>query len=196
MLLSATCVAQVASHPTKPQQPASPHGAMGGGGGMPNHGFTSKRAEMAKECGIAEAGLEKGTTLTRRADGSWAPMKTEADMKTTDTGMARVWHEKSWFVDMQETSAAGDTMHITRMCFQPDGSLSKVSDQYMAPNQCGCTRLTDVSYSGGKETKREENFYKIANHEKIATPKDAASYPKLPEIKKIEQAPFYGLVKK
>jgi hypothetical protein len=199
-------MAQVPSHGTKP---ANPHGAMGAGsmgagasphagmqGGMPGHGMTSKRAEMAKECGITDASLEKGTTLTQRANGSWNQVKTDADAKATDTGMARIWHEKAWFVDMQETGATGDTMHITRMCFRPDGTIVKSSDQYMAPNKCGCTRITETTYEGGKPVKREQNFYKIANHEKIEAPKDAASYPRVPEFKKFEQAPFYGLVKK
>ncbi len=151
---------------------------------------------MAKECGIGDASFEKAIMVLHRTDGTWSPLKADADAKKDDKGFARVWREKSAFLDMQEASATGDTMHITRMCFAPDGNLVKLQDQYVAPNQCGCMRVTETTYNAGKVVKREQGYFKMPSHEKMAAPKDAAKFPAVPEYKRLERAPFASMVKK
>jgi len=185
-LMAAMCTAQA----------APPSHSEGGGGNPPvMEGIMPSRTEFGQGCGIQDTSLESARGFRRSADGEWAVFHGGAGAR--DSEMARVWRESNWMVDMHGALGEGmATMHTGQMCFDPQGRITHMIDRYMEMIQCGCIRFTLVVFSpDGRVTRRQQRFITIATGTEIEAPEVAKEFPDVWDFRKVEQLPFYALVK-
>jgi hypothetical protein len=198
LLLSGILAAQMApSH--EPTQPASPHGQMTvTQGGNPHGTGKSTLKAFAAECGVTDMSEPRVQIFAAQADGKWRQLATTAAGESTDVNVARAWKDDSGrvrVVDMSRTNAAGDELQMSRMCFSPKGSLRKVSERYVNIPSCACGRSTDTAYDEqGKQTKREQNWYKVPSQEKLGA-EALKNAPTVIEYKSLSALPFANLLK-
>jgi hypothetical protein len=200
LLLSGMLGAQMApSHPqTKPQE-ASPHGQMSvTQGGNPHGTGKSTLKAFAAECGVTDMSEARVEIFAAKANMKWRPLPATAAGESTDIYAARAWKDDTGnirVVDMSRTNAAGDELQMSRMCYSPKGSLRRVAERYVNIPSCACGRSTEIAYDEqGKQTKREQNWYKVPSQEKLgaATLKNS---PGVIEYKTLSALPFANLLK-
>ena len=88
-------------------------------------------------------------------------------------------------------------MHTGQMCFDGQGRITLMIDRYMELAQCRCLRFTSLAFAAdGKVTKREQTFVNELTGEPMDMPDVAKGFPDVWEFRKVEQLPFYSLMKK
>jgi hypothetical protein len=196
MLLAAMCAAQMPPG----------HGQMGGsnppGGMQGSQGVVpSNRSEFGTACGIQDSSVQSAIRLTRSAEGMWSTVSTEKRPEPTDSGVARVWREHNWMVDIHEAPGRGmnvTKMHTGQMCFNAQGRILHMTDRYMDMPNCNCMRFTDLSFdeATGRVIRREQHFLNASTGEPIAAPESVKEFPETWGFRRLDQLPFYSLVKK
>jgi hypothetical protein len=200
LLLSGMLCAQLApSHPPTQQQ-ASPHGQMGvTQSGNPHGTGKSTLKAFAAECGVTDMSESRVQIFASKGDGKWRTLPVTAAGESTDINAARAWKDDAGIVrvvDMSRTNATGDTLQMSRMCFSPKGSLRKVSERYVNIPSCACGRSTELAFDEqGKQTKSEQNWYKVPSQEKVGADGALKNAPKVIEYKNLSALPFANLLK-
>ena len=88
-------------------------------------------------------------------------------------------------------------MHTGQMCFDGQGRITLMIDRYMEMAQCRCLRFTSLAFAAdGKVTKREQSFVSVMTNAPMDMPDAAKGFPDVWEFRKVEQLPFYSLLKK
>jgi hypothetical protein len=158
----------------------------------------SSRTDFGKDCGIADTSAESAIGVVRSGDGEWTALSPGGRPGSTDTAVARVWRESNWMVDMHGALGQGmATIHTGQMCFDPQGHITYMIDRFMEMSSCGCVRFTSITFGNdGRITRREQKFVKMATGAEMAAPEAAKEFPEVWDFRKVEQLPFYSLVKK
>lgn len=190
LLMGAMVVAQTAPHPQAngaappAGMPESPHGVV-----------PSSRALFGAECGIADSSGQSAIRLSRSLEGQWSIVSKDRPASGNDSAMARVWAESMWMVDIHE--APGSAMHTVQMCFDKKGQITRMIDRSVDVPKCDCMRYTSLWFNAlGTVARREQRFVKIETGEEIAVPPAANELPEVFGFRRLEQLPFYSLVKK
>ena len=170
----------------------------------PSHGsgqgmMPSSRTDFAQLCGIADPSVEASRRLTRSARGEWRIVSSNARPEATDSGVARVWHQGNWMVDLHDAPGSGmnvTQMHTGQMCFDPGGRAIGLIDRYMDMQGCGCMRYTVLHFDleSGRVMRREQKFIGVQSGAPIAEPESAKSFPEVWPYRRLEQLPFYKLI--
>lgn len=192
MLLAAVCAAQVpAGHG---QMPGGDHVGMQGSQGV----MPSSREDFGAQCGIGDTARQSALAFRRSQEGDWAMMDAGKIPTFSDRAAARVWHESNWMVDIHDGSGRGKpTIHTGQMCYDPQGHITAMIDRFMEMATCGCMRYTVILFAtDGRVTRREQRFVNVSTNEQIAAPEGAKEFPEIWGFRKLEQLPFYSLLKK
>lgn len=193
MLMAVMCAAQM----------PPPHGQMSGGG--PQAGMqgsqgvmSSSREDFGKACGIQNTSRQSALAFRRSQEGGWAQMDGSQIPVLTDSAAARVWHESNWMVDIHDGSGRGrPTIHTGQMCYDPQGHIKVMIDRFMEMANCGCMRYTAIAFApDGRVTRREQKFVTVSTGAGIEPPEAAKDFPSIWEFRRLEQLPFYSLMKK
>ena len=192
LMMAAMCVAQMPPHPQ--MGGADSHGGMQGGQGV----VASSRDNFGMECGIMDSSAQSALRIMRSAGGEWSEAVAGKHLGPSDNAVARVWHERNWMVDMHEAPGAGMTsIHTGQMCFDPQGHITRMIDRYMEMAKCGCMRYTSLLFAtDGRVTRRERRFVNASTGSEIEAPTTAGEFPEIWGFRRLEQLPFYSLVKK
>jgi hypothetical protein len=111
-----------------------------------------------------------------------------------DNAAARVWRETNWMVDLHD--APGPAMHAGQMCFAADGHVMLMTDDYMDISSCACVRYTAQSFDeNGRVVLHHQIFVSTATGAEIPAPAVAKGFPDVWEFRRVEQLPFYSLLK-
>jgi hypothetical protein len=191
LMISTICGAQmISSHPQS-------SGADAHAGIKNPHGTTpSSRTVFGKECGISDTSYQSAIGLSRSPEGSWSVVTKDRRPGPNDNAVARVWHESNWMVDMHDAPGDGTTIHTGQMCFDANGQLTRMIDRYMDTPKCDCLRYTSLTFDGSGQMKQEQSFVKVDTGAEISAPAAAKGFPEVFGFRKLEQLPFYALVKK
>jgi hypothetical protein len=197
--LCAAGFAQMAPSHT-PTQPASPHGQMSvTQSGNPHGTGKSTLKIFAAECGVTDLSEARVQIFAAKADGKWRQLATTAAGESSDVNVARAWRDDSGrvrVVDFSRTNAAGDELQMSRMCFSPKGSIHKVAERYVNIPACACGRSTDTAFDEqGKQTKSEQNWYKVPSQDKLGAEAALKNAPRVIEYKTLAELPFANLLK-
>ena len=200
VFLGGTMMAQLApSHPTTQPAQSAPHGQMGvTQSGNPHGTGKSTLKAFAAECGVTDMSESRVEIFAAKADGKWRSLPVKAEGESTDINAARAWKDDKGavrVVDMSRTNATGDELQMSRMCYSPQGSLRRVAERYVNIPSCACGRSTEIAYDEqGKQTKREQNWYKVPSQEKLGA-EALKNAPKVIEYKSLSALPFANLLK-
>jgi len=176
LLLSAMCAAQM----------ASPHGSA-----------PSSRSVFGGECGIVDSSPQSAIGLSRSPEGNWSVTSKDKRPGPNDNAAARVWREAKWMVDLHDAPGDGTTIHTGQMCFDENGHITLLIDRYMDTPKCGCIRYTAMSFAvDGRAVRREQRFMRIDNGAEIEAPEAAKGFPAVFGYRKLDQLPFYSMVKR
>ncbi len=190
VLMAMMCAAQTT--------PSNPHAGgddlHAGMQGDPSMGVRASRAEFGKGCGIEDTSTESALEFRRSEEGVWSAAGTAGVM---GSAVARVWHDSNWMVDMHSALGPGmATMHTGQMCFDSQGHITYMIDNYVEMADCGCMRFTSLTFAtDGRVTRREQRFVKIATGTEIEVPEAAKRFPDVWDFRTLQQLPFYSLVK-
>ena len=170
----------------------NPHGSAG----TPTD-ITSSREQFGHVCGIADTSPQHAQAFRRTPSGQWQPMETTSIPTIGDSAAARIWRQGNWMVDIHDGSGRGNpTIHTGQMCYDPQGRLRLMLDRFMEMAQCGCVRFTSVTYAeDGRITRRQQHYIKMATGAEMTEPEAAKDFPPLWEYRKLQQLPFFSLVK-
>lgn len=191
LVMSTMCAAQMmSSHPRA--DGADSHT------GMRNpHGATpSSRTMFGKECDISDTSYQSAIGLSRSPQGTWSVVTKEKRPGANDNAVARVWRESNWMVDIHDAPGEGTTIHTGQMCFDANGQMIRMIDRFMDVPECDCLRYTSLSFDGSGKAKQEQKFLKADTGAEIAAPTAAKGFPEVFGFRRLEQLPFYSLVKK
>ncbi len=189
LMLSVMCVAQKIA-----LQPQS-IGADEAVPQSPSDGAEASRILFGQRCGIADTALQSAIRLSRSPEGEWKVVMAGQRPGPRDDAAARVWHENTWMVDMHD--APGTTMHTGQMCFGANGQLVILIDNYMDIPKCACLRSTvQIFDPSGRMVRRSQKFNSVETGAEIAAPDSAKEFPEVFGIRRVEQLPFYPLVKR
>lgn len=171
----------------------------GNGQGTPQGVMPSSRTDFAQMCGIGDPSVEASRRLTRSAEGSWKVVSSDARPLATDRGVARVWHQGNWMVDMHDSLLPGmnvTQMHTGQMCFDPGGRAIGLIDRYMDMAGCGCMRYTVLHFDleTGRVMRREQKFVGVQSGAEMAEPESAKGFPVVWPFRRLEQLPFFNLI--
>lgn len=161
----------------------------------PHAGTQSSRAAFGKECGISNYSSERAMGLSRSPEGQWSVVTKDKRPGPNDNALARVWHESHWMVDLHDSPGDGTTMHTGQMCFDGNGLITRLIDRYMDVPKCDCMRYTSLSFDASGKAAKQEKYVKVGTGAEIAAPAAAKSFPEAFGFRKLEQLPFYSLVK-
>lgn len=183
MGVPAICVAQAA-----PQA----GGAEGSHGVVPSDRFT-----FGGECGIRDTAPQKALQFVLSAGGKWMAVSAAKRPGAGDEMAARVWHQGHWMVDLHDAPGPQSPVtHTGQMCFDGQGRITLMIDRYMEMAQCRCLRFTSLAFAvDGKVTKRQQTFVNVLTNEPIDMPEMAKGFPDVWEYRKVDQLPFYSLLK-
>ncbi|MGC2210510.1 MAG: hypothetical protein WA532_10410 [Candidatus Korobacteraceae bacterium] len=164
----------------------------------PSADIRSNRAEFGAICGVQDTSDESAAGFVMSGDGEWSALPAGGSPSGIDQATARVWHETNWMVDMHaalEPGMAG--MHSGQLCFDPQGRITFMVDRYMRTAQCGCARVTSLTFApDGRVTRRDNRFVSMSTGEVIAAPEAASGFPDVWDMRKLEQLPFSPLLKR
>ena len=187
MLLSVMCAAQMPSgHPQT------------GGGMQGSHGvMPSSRDDFGMACGIQDSSAQRAMRITRSNEGDWSTDSVGKSLGPVNNAVARVWRERNWMVDMHEAQGAGMTsIHTGQMCFDPQGHITRMIDRFMEMAKCGCMRYTSLTFGpDGRVMRRERKYVNAQTGAEIEAPAGAGEFPEIWSFRRLEQLPFYSLVK-
>ena len=189
LIVPVLCAAQMMS--SHPQIGANPHAGMGSG-----HGTTpSSRTVFGKRCGIADVSPQSAVVLSHSPEGKWSVLSGDKPGGPNDNAVARVWRESNWMVDLHDAPGDGRTIHTGQMCFDAKGQLTHMIDRYMDTPGCGCMRYTSLNVDTNGKVQQEQKFVKVDTGAEIATPAAAKGFPDVFGYRKLDQLPFYSIVK-
>jgi hypothetical protein len=176
VMMAASCVAQESSQ--------SSHGVV-----------PSSRTDFGTLCGIKDTSPQSAKQLVRSGAGKWTVAQKQK--MSGDNMAARVWHEKNWMVDLHDAPPQTPAViHTGQMCFDPEGRITRMIDRYMEMAQCRCMRFTSVSFSpDGKQT-REQHFVDAMTGQEEQEPAAAKALPGIWQFHRLDELPFYSLLKK
>jgi hypothetical protein len=168
-------------------------GAQGSQGAVP-----SSRITFGGECGIPDISPQRASQFTRSSAGKWMDIRADKRPGTGDDMAARVWHEGHWMVDLHDTPApSSPVIHTGQMCFDGQGRITLMIDRYMELAQCRCMRFTSLAFAAdGKVTRREQTFVNEMTGAPMDAPDVAKGFPGVWDFRRVEQLPFYSLLKK
>jgi hypothetical protein len=160
----------------------------------------SSREDFGAECGIQDSSVQRSVRMTRSASGKWTQVSAEKRPEVTDSGVARVWREHNWMVDMHDSPSMGmnvTKMHTGQMCFDQEGRILRLIDRYMDMPGCNCMRYTSATFDpeSGRMTRREQHFVSVGSGTEIAAPEMSKEFPEVWGFRRLEQLPFYSLLK-
>jgi len=169
------------------------------GGADGSHGVVpSDRFTFGGECGIRDTAPQSALQFARSASGAWKVVSASKRPGSGDVMAARVWHQGHWMVDLHDAPGAqSPVMHTGQMCFDPQGRITLMIDRYMELAQCRCLRFTSLAFAAdGTVTRREQTFVNALTSQPIDMPDAAKGFPGVWEFRKVEQLPFYSLLKR
>ncbi len=182
LMLAMTCAAQ--SIP--PQED---------GADAPPNPHEGTRSTFEQLCGIADSAPESAVGLSRSPEGEWSVVTAEKRPGPRDNAAARVWRESNWMVDLHD--APGPTMHAGQMCFGANGYVILLTDDYLDISSCACIRYTAQSFDeNGQMMLQSQRFVNAQTGAEIAVPDTAKSFPAVFGFRRVEQLPFYSLLKR
>ncbi len=157
----------------------------------------SNRVTFGSECGIRDTSKQTALHFVRSTGGKWTLAGAGKHSGSGDDIAARVWHQGNWMVDLHDAPASSPVMHTGQMCFDGQGRITLMIDRYMEMAQCRCLRFTSLAFAAdGKVTKREQSFMSVMTNAPMDMPDAAKGFPDVWEFRKVEQLPFYSLLKK
>ena len=158
----------------------------------------SSRADFGSLCGIRDTAAPRAIHLVRSSAGKWSVIGAEKGPGSGDNMAARVWHETKWMVDLHDTPGPTvPVIHTGQLCFDGEGRLTRMIDRYMELAQCRCMRFTSLAFAAdGAVTQLEEKFANEMTGAEIDQPAAAKGFPEVWRFRRLEQLPFYSLVKK
>ena len=190
--LGMMCLAQSTSSQPAPGQSQAEEQAPPGTHPL---GIESSRSEFGTWCRIADSEPESAVRLSRSPEGEWSVVESGGRPGPKDNAAARVWREDNWMVDLHDTP--GSIIHAAQMCFDPEGQLRLQIDRYLDIPGCDCARLTVQTFDeGGKLIAQDRIFVRADTGEATAAPEAAKQFPQVYRFRRVEQLPFYPLVKK
>jgi len=101
-------------------------------------------------------------------------------------------------VDLHDAPGpASPVVHTGQMCFDGQGRITLMIDRYMEMAQCRCLRFTSLAFAAdGRVTRREQTFVDQMTGAPMAAPEAAKGFPEVWEFRRVEQLPFYSLLKR
>jgi len=145
-------------------------------------------------CGIADSAPRKAVGLSRSPEGEWSVVTDGKRPGPKDNAAARVWRESNWMVDLHD--APGLAMHTGQMCFAADGHVMLLTDDYMDIPNCACIRYTAQDFDDNGQVMLEtQRFVSLKTGAQIAAPEASKGFPGVWQFRKVEQLPFYSLLK-
>jgi len=185
LMMAAMCAA--ASMPLLAQEDGSD--------GPPNPRKGAQAETFEQLCGIADRDPRDAVGLSRSPEGEWSVVTAAKRPGPRDNAAARVWRESNWMVDLHD--APGPTVHAGRLCFGARGTVILLTDDYMDLPSCECIRYTAQSFDeNGQIVLQNQRFVSVNTGAEIAAPKAAKGFPDVWEYRRVEQLPFYSLLKK
>ena len=159
---------------------------------------SSSHTSFGQECRIGNTDPASAEQLTRAAAGGWMVLGGERRASAGDTMTAHVWHESNWMVDLHDSpGAASPVVHSGQLCFDGQGKIKLLIDRYMELAPCRCLRFTSLVFApDGRVTRREQNWVDALSETAIKPPAAAGDFPPVWEYRKLEQLPFFPLLKK
>jgi hypothetical protein len=157
----------------------------------------SSRVTFGEECGIHDTSQQKALQFVRKG-GKWTAVSASKRPGAGNDMGARVWHQGHWMVDLHDAPGAqSPVMHTGQMCFDGQGRITLMIDRYMELAQCRCLRFSSLAFAAdGKVTRREQTFVNELTGAPMDMPDVAKGFPDVWEFRKVEQLPFYMLMKK
>ncbi len=188
LMLSMMCAAQrVALQPQANGAAPGPQSA--------DEGAKAGRVQFGELCGIADTTPQSAIGLSRSPEGEWKVIPAGQRSGPKDNAAARVWHENTWMVDVHD--APGPTMHAGQMCFGATGQLMILIDNYIDMPNCACLRSTSLRFDvRGTVVQQEQSFNNVITGAKMAAPESAKGFPEVFGFRRVEQLPFYPLLKR
>jgi hypothetical protein len=193
MLMAGMCMAQM------PPMDSQADGADSQAGMQnPQSAMSATRTEIGAECGIRDTSAQSSVGFTRSDAGEWSAMEAGTNPATMENGVARVWRESNWLVDLHDTLGSGmATFHSAQMCFDAQGRIRRTDDDYFDLVTCGCMRFTALTFgTDGRVMRRTQRFVNVRTGAEIPAPGLAGEFPAVWDFRRLEQLPFYSLVKK
>ena len=169
------------------------------GGADDSHGAVpSSRTTFGSECGIRDISVQSARRFVRSSEGKWMVISGNKRPGPGDNMAARVWHEANWMVDIHDAPGpASPVIHTGQMCFDRQGRITLMIDRYMEMAQCRCLRFTSLAFAAdGRVTRREQTFVDQMTGAPMAAPEAAKGFPEVWEFRRVEQLPFYSLLKR
>lgn len=192
LMVSGLCTAQMMSSHPQTNGAVDPHAGVQ----SPHGGAPSSRTVFGRECGINDTSPQSALGLSRSPQG-WSLVTPEKPRGPNDGAVARVWRETSWMVDVHDAPGDGRTIHTGQMCFDSNGQLTRMIDRYIDLPKCNCMRYTALSLdANGGVVKQEQKFISLDKGAEMTLPEAAKGFPAVFGFRRIEQLPFYSLVKK
>ncbi len=157
----------------------------------------SSRTSFSSLCGIRDTDVQSALHLARSKGGKWAAIASDKRPAAGNDMAARVWHEKNWMVDLHDTPAPTvPVIHTGQMCFDPQGRLTRMVDRYMELAECRCMRFTSLTFApDGTVKEQEQKFVDQMSGTEMAKPDAAKGFPSIWEYRRLEQLPFYSLLR-
>ena len=154
----------------------------------------STRGKFEQLCGITDSDPRSAIGLSRSPEGEWSVVTSEKRPGPRDNAAARVWRESNWMVDLHD--APGPTVHAGQLCFDASGQVVLLTDDYMDLPSCECIRYTAQSFDeNGQMMLQSQRFVSAKTGAQIAVPEGAKGFPEVWAFRRVEQLPFYSLLK-
>ena len=159
-------------------------------------------AEFAARCGgVGEVSRESGFWLKRSRSGEWASFTLDRppDESSTDA-FAIAWHRSNWMVDIEENLDEGKELlpsrHTGIFCFDGQGQVLYMTDYFLG-TQCHCLRVGRLSFTPeGRIDKREVEITSLETGRDMREPEQSGALPEIWGFRRLNQLPFYSLLKK
>jgi hypothetical protein len=161
-------------------------------------GAPSSRMNFGTLCGIQNTSLQSAMRFARSARGKWGPAAPERNSAYGEGLVARAWHEKNWMVDLHDSPTDQPAViHSGQFCFDAQGRITRMIDRYMELAHCRCMRFTSLTFApDGAVKKRELDYADALSGMKIGEPAAARNLPPIWPYRRLDQLPFYKLLKK
>jgi hypothetical protein len=158
----------------------------------------SSRIDFGTLCGVQDTSLRSAMRFARSSSGKWGFAAPERHSEYANGMAARAWHEKNWMVDIHDSPANQPAViHTGQFCFDAQGRITRMIDRYMELAQCRCMRFTSLTFApNGAVEKRELDYADALSGMKIGEPASARDLPPIWSYRRLDQLPFYKLLKK
>jgi len=158
--------------------------------------LSGERRSFGSACGIRDVSPSKARWFARSASGEWSAVGADRKRDPESTGAARVWRDGNWMVDIHDAPGAfGGSVHVVQFCFDAEGKVLHMIDNFMQASPCGCMRFTVLSFApDGRVTQWRQSFVNARTGQQIDRPKEADEFPEVSPFRRIEQLPFFPLL--